>query len=174
MYFKASNSRSKSEDRVLNATKSDMNEVRIQAKRSRRSRRLQKKNSLDVQFRRRFSMLRDGNVHANSIYNSSELGGFANGANDSAITNGISTGAGRDSRASGMLGARASYGNISSKLIDKRFNKILNNIPTIPVKSDQPIKQQKSQSQSDRLNSSMPQNRSIKEKRKSNIADEHV
>ena len=120
-------------------------------------------------------MLRDGNVHANSIYNSSELGGFANGANDSAITNGISTGAGRDSRASGMLGARASYGNISSKLIDKRFNKILNNIPTIPVKSDQQsIRQSKSQNQSDRHNSSMPQNRIVKEKRKSNIADEHV
>lgn len=40
-------------------------------KRNRRSRRLQKKNSLDVQFRRRFSMLRDGNagvVNINKFY----------------------------------------------------------------------------------------------------------
>lgn len=42
-------------------------------KRNRRSRRLQKKNSLDVQFRRRFSMLRDGNagVRNGLIINSS-------------------------------------------------------------------------------------------------------
>ena len=83
------NSRSKSEERGLDGgghTDTTLDDQQagghqIQAKRNRRSRRLQKKNSLDVQFRRRFSMLRDGNVAVNNMYNTSEAGGF-NGANN--------------------------------------------------------------------------------------------
>lgn len=95
--FILANSRSKSEDRVLDGGQTDTtmdgqhDGHRIQAKRNRRSRRLQKKNSLDVQFRRRFSMLRDGNAAANNMYNTSETGGFygANNGTDFDLTNGI-------------------------------------------------------------------------------------
>lgn len=122
-------------------------------------------------------MLRDGNGVTNSIYNTSQVDGFLN-ANESATTNGIATGLGRESRGSGMLGPRASYGNLSSKLLDKRFNKLLINMPAIPVKSDHQIKQQKSQTQTAfQQNSSngFPL-RSFKGNRshKSNIADENV
>ena len=41
-------------------------ETKLQNRRNRRSRRLQKKNSLDVQFRKRFSMLRDGQTIDNN------------------------------------------------------------------------------------------------------------
>ena len=81
---KALNSRSRSEDRGVDGVQTDTTldgqqnaeGHKVQAKRNRRSRRLQKKNSLDVQFRRRFSMLRDGNVAVNNMYNTSEAGGF--------------------------------------------------------------------------------------------------
>lgn len=66
--------RSKSEDRIIDsAIASSHQAVRMDPhiqKRNRRSRRLQKKNSLDVQFRRRFSMLRDGNA---GVINNFEL-----------------------------------------------------------------------------------------------------
>jgi hypothetical protein len=126
---------------------------RVQAKHNRRSRRLQKKNSLDVQFRRRFSMLRDGNGSngINPIYNGSEILGV-NGLttnNNSAFNNnngldfddgtGISVAGGRDSRVSGMapsigLRPRQSSGNLSTKILDKRFNKMLFNMNGIPVR----------------------------------------
>ena len=96
------------------------------AKRNRRSRRLQKKNSLDVQFRRRFSMLRDNNAAANNIYNESE-----------SAFNAMDMDGGRESRTSSMmpnLGPRASSGNLSTKILDKRFNKMLFNMHGIPVK----------------------------------------
>jgi hypothetical protein len=96
------------------------------AKRNRRSRRLQKKNSLDVQFRRRFSMLRDNNAAVNNIYNESE-----------SAFNAMDTDGGRESRNSSMmpnLGPRASSGNLSTKILDKRFNKMLFNMHGIPVK----------------------------------------
>ena len=110
---------------------------KMKARRNRRSRRLQKKNSLDVQFRRRFSMLRD-NAASNNIYNASISNGF-NGFTDLDATNmgGMASALGRDSRASSMmpggggapsLGPRASMGNISAKLLDKKFNKILINM----------------------------------------------
>lgn len=91
------NSRSRSEDRVLDGGQTDTtldgqnnDGHRIKAKHNRRSRRLQKKNSLDVQFRRRFSMLRDGNVAVNNMYNTSEAGGFygVNNGTDFDLTNG--------------------------------------------------------------------------------------
>ncbi len=90
------NPRSKSEDRGLDGGQADANGQyaetghKIQAKRNRRSRRLQKKNSLDVQFRRRFSMLRDGNVAVNNMYNTSEAGGFGgeNNGTDFDLTTG--------------------------------------------------------------------------------------
>lgn len=154
----------------------NLNEVRIQAKRNRRSRRLQKKNSLDVQFRRRFSMLRDGNVANNSIYNSSEVGaGFGNGANESALTNGLASGLGRESRTSGMLGPRASYGNLSSKLLDKRFNKLLINMPSIPPnKSEQQLKQKSELQQNSTTNVYQKSIQESRRRKSGNIADEHV
>lgn len=94
---RALNSRSRSEDRVLDGGQTDTtldgqnnDGHRIKAKHNRRSRRLQKKNSLDVQFRRRFSMLRDGNVAVNNMYNTSEAGGFygVNNGTDFDLTNG--------------------------------------------------------------------------------------
>jgi hypothetical protein len=152
----------------------DLNQVKIQAKRNRRSRRLQKKNSLDVQFRRRFSMLRDGNVVANSIYNSSEVGnsgvnGFISNVNDTSIANG----AGRESVSggTGMLGPRASYGNLSSKLLDKRFNKLLVNMPVIPTITNDSSKQFKSDIQP-HSSSSAFQYKS--HRRKSSVADEII
>ncbi len=55
---------------------------------------------------------------------------------------GISSGLGRDSRTSAMMpgGARASSGNLSAKILDKRFNKILSNMHGIPVKSSEQSK----------------------------------
>lgn len=110
----------------------DSNQAKLNARRNRRSRRLQKKNSLDVQFRRRFSMLRDVNAASNNIYNASISNGF-NGFNDLDASNlmGIASALGRDSRASSMMpgqGPRASMGNMSSKLLNKNFNKILINM----------------------------------------------
>lgn len=104
---------------------------KVQAKRNRRSRRLQKKNSLDVQFRRRFSMLRDGNAAANNIYNESDVNAMIN-----AIDLDASNLNGRESRTSGMmaLGPRQSTGNLSTKILDKRFNKMLFNMHGVPVK----------------------------------------
>lgn len=129
--------RSKSEDRVLDgggiaSHKLDSHNLH---KRNRRSRRLQKKNSLDVQFRRRFSMLRDGNAGVNNnIYNESEAG--FNGLVDLDATNGGASVLGRESRTSTMMppvGLRASSGNLSTRLLDKRFNKMLFNMHGIPV-----------------------------------------
>ena len=144
--------RAKSEDRFVDGHKINISEQpdgRIQAKRNRRSRRLQKKNSLDVQFRRRFSMLKDGNAAANNIYNESinEAGfnGLANAIDLDTTTHGIANAAGRDSRNSSMmpgLGPRASSGNLSNKILDKRFNKMLFNMHGIPVKPNVTNQQQ--------------------------------
>ena len=152
--------RSKSEDRVLddqNVTdlysQQNQHEFKIQAKaRNRRSRRLQKKNSLDVQFRRRFSMLRDGNAAANNIYNTSGLFNTAelDAANANGNSNGISNGPGRESRTSSMMptiGPRASSGNLSTKILDKRFNKMLFNMHGIPVRPNVTNQQQQQQQQ---------------------------
>ena len=50
-------------------------------------------------------------------------------------TNGIASVLGRESRASGMMsgGLRASSGNLSHRILDKRFNKMLFNMHGIPV-----------------------------------------
>jgi hypothetical protein len=119
---------------------------KLKVRRNRRSHRLQKKNSLDVQFRRRFSMLRDVNAASNNIYNASMSNGFNNGGftdlDASNLGGGMpSGGLAHDSRSSslmpgmnglggmaGMGGPRASMSNISSKFIDKKFNKILINM----------------------------------------------
>ena len=125
----------------------NQHEFKIQAKaRNRRSRRLQKKNSLDVQFRRRFSMLRDGNAAANNIYNTSGL--FNTGdldAANNANNTGIAAGPGRETRTSSMMptiGPRASSGNLSTKILDKRFNKMLFNMHGIPVRPNVTNQQQ--------------------------------
>jgi hypothetical protein len=134
-----SENRSRSEDRILNIPPLngvDPNE-RLKAKRNRRSRRLQKKNSLDVQFRRRFSMLKEGNAAVNSIYNEmSELNNPDLETVNSTGGIGIALATGRESRASSMMpnAARASSGNLSAKILDKRFNKMLFNMHGIPVK----------------------------------------
>jgi hypothetical protein len=152
--------RSKSEDRTLDGavvpSQQDGitgNDGKVIAKRNRRSRRLQKKNSLDVQFRRRFSMLRDGNAAANNIYGS-EIGGLNSIMNgtDLDATNGINSGNGRDSRTSSMMptiGPRISSGNLSTKILDKRFNKMLFNMHGIPVKPNVSSQQQKKQNNQD-------------------------
>ena len=157
---------------------------RIQAKRNRRSRRLQKKNSLDVQFRRRFSMLRDGNAAANNMYNTSETGGFYAGNNgtDFDLTNGIASGIGRESRASGVnQGPRASSGNISAKILDKRFNKILLNMHGIPIKSEgnkKYVNHVRSSSQEDAQYSNPATNvhsrRKANRKHKADVVEQHV
>ena len=153
-FFFIQDPRSKSEDRVLDDqnvndlySQQNQHEFKIQAKaRNRRSRRLQKKNSLDVQFRRRFSMLRDGNAAANNIYNTSGL--FNTGELDAAAnvnSNGIANGPGRESRTSSMMptiGPRASSGNLSTKILDKRFNKMLFNMHGIPVRPNVTNQQQ--------------------------------
>jgi hypothetical protein len=116
---------------------------KLKVRRNRRSRRLQKKNSLDVQFRRRFSMLRDVNAASNNIYNASISNGF-NGFTDLDASNlggaaGMPSGLAGDSRSSSLMpgaglaamagmGPRASMGNISGKILDKKFNKILINM----------------------------------------------
>ena len=174
------NGRSRSEDRVLDGGgEQHMNDLysshqdekfKIQAKqRNRRSRRLQKKNSLDVQFRRRFSMLRDGNAAANNIYNTSGLfnavdldttnaNNNANNANNNS-NNGISSGPGRDSRTSSMMpgiGPRASSGNLSTKILDKRFNKMLFNMHGIPVRPNVTNQQQMQQQLQQQLQQQQP------------------
>lgn len=140
----------------------------MQHKRNRRSRRLQKKNSLDVNFRRRFSMLREGNAAANNIYNESI--GF-NGL-DMDATNGIQSALGRDSRTSGIMpgGPRASSGNLSNKILDKRFNKMLFNMHGIPVSGNISSKKQ---------NESRPEQETHKQKgnkkrKNQNIVEQHV
>jgi hypothetical protein len=85
-------------------------------------------------------MLKDGNAAANNIYNESINEGAYNGmsnAIDLDTTNGITTAGGRDSRNSSTMpgfGPRASSGNLSNKILDKRFNKMLFNMHGIPVK----------------------------------------
>jgi len=85
-------------------------------------------------------MLKDGNAAANNIYNESITEGAYNGMSnviDLDTTNGIATAVGRDSRNSSMMpgvGPRASSGNLSNKILDKRFNKMLFNMHGIPVK----------------------------------------
>jgi hypothetical protein len=118
-------------DGVGDASNSQHFDNKLKVRRNRRSRRLQKKNSLDVQFRRRFSMLRDVNAASNNIYNASISNGF-NGFTDLDATNLAAPSGmmGHDSRSSSLmpgagLGPRASMGNISGKLLDKKFNKIL-------------------------------------------------
>jgi hypothetical protein len=87
-------------------------------------------------------MLRDVNAASNNIYNVSVSNGF-NGLTDLDATQADASGGGapnmvgfgRDSRASsimmmsqqhpGQVGPRTSMGNISNKLLDKKFNKIL-------------------------------------------------
>ncbi len=161
-------------------------EGKLQAKRNRRSRRLQKKNSLDVQFRRRFSMLRDGNVAVNNMYNTSEVGGFYGQTNgtDFDLTNGIATGLGRESRTSGMnpTGPRASSGNLSAKILDKRFNKILFNMNGIPIKQDMkqqsqgPLKRSLSQEAAHYSNPAtvIHTRRKGNRKHKSDVVEQHV
>jgi hypothetical protein len=139
-------------------------------KRNRRSRRLQKKNSLDVQFRRRFSMLRDGNAAVNNIYNESEAG--FNGLVDLDATNGGVSALGRESRTSSMMppvGLRTSSGNLSTRLLDKRFNKMLFNMHGIPVSGNITSKN-KNQAQLD-ANSKMKGNRKRKPLQ---IEEQHV
>lgn len=183
------NSRSKSEDRVLDGGQTDTtlddkldqgHKIQGQAKRNRRSRRLQKKNSLDVQFRRRFSMLRDGNVAVNNMYNTSEAGGFygVNNGTDFDLTNGISaSGIGRESRTS-QGGPRASSGNLSAKILDKRFNKILFNMHGIPIKNeDSNIKsnvlRSASQEGSNTTTNIHPRRKGNR-KQKSDVVEQHV
>lgn len=172
--------RSKSEDRILDSAMTTHHVAKMEAhiqKRNRRSRRLQKKNSLDVQFRRRFSMLRDGNAAGagvnNNIYNESEAG--FNGLVDlDATTQGGGAGGsalGRDSRTSSMMppiGLRASSGNLSTRLLDKRFNKMLFNMHGIPVSGN--ITSKKNQAQMD-ANAKMKGNRKRKPLQ---IEEQHV
>ena len=138
-------------------------------KRNRRSRRLQKKNSLDVNFRRRFSMLRDGNAAANNIYNES-ISGF-NGIDLDMSVNGIGGMMGRESRASGMFGARASSTNLSNKIIDKRFNKMIFNMHGIPVSGN--ISNNKKQKDNNQSESEQPKKKD-KKKKNQNVVEEHV
>ena len=199
-YFKlieSADGRAKSEDRFvdghrINGMAEEHQEGRIQAKRNRRSRRLQKKNSLDVQFRRRFSMLKDGNAAANNIYNESinEAGfnGLAN-AIDLDTTHGIANAAGRDSRNSSMmpgLGPRASSGNLSNKILDKRFNKMLFNMHGIPVKPNVTNQQNNKKDknypqmtaelfqQPNQLSSAQPKSKGNRKRKTQNIVEQNV
>lgn len=135
-------------------------------KRNRRSRRLQKKNSLDVNFRRRFSMLRDGNAAANNIYNDSILGFNGVDLDTSANIGGM----GHESRASVMFGARASSTNLSNKIIDKRFNKMIFNMHGIPVSGNISGKKHKDMNQSE---SEQPKKKE-KKKKNQNVVEENV
>jgi len=149
---KKTNPRSKSEDPDhANGNRVEGNLEKN--KHNRRSRRLQKKNSLDVQFRRRFSMLRDN-------------GGL--GTDPS----GDPTKAAQDSRTSALLAARNSIRNISSKqLIDKRFNKILFNMHGVPVQPNVTNQQQKKQLEKQQKK----EKKEKKDKKKNrNVEEQHV
>jgi hypothetical protein len=103
------NGRSRSEDSTNKKKASQLDEIQVLDSKvgSRRSRRLQKKNSLDVQFRRRFSILR-GDSRAKKP--------DANRTNDSSVAYGDET-----------------ENSVGKHVIDKRFNKILFNMHGIPV-----------------------------------------
>ena len=79
-------------------------------------------------------MLKDGNAVANSIYNTSEVSFKAEP--ESVAGMGIALGAdkGSNSMMTG-LGPRTSFANLSSKILDKRFNKMLINMQNMPSKS---------------------------------------
>ncbi len=104
------NARSRSEDPANKKKSEQLDEIQVLNNKvsSRRSRRLQKKNSLDVQFRRRFSMLR---------------GDSAVKKTSNARTNDSST-----------VYDAAEYSS-GKNVIDKRFNKILFNMHGIPVQT---------------------------------------
>lgn len=98
---------------------------------------------------------------------------------------GISTGLGRESRASAANGGpRASSGNISAKILDKRFNKILLNMHGIPVKADGASKRHgvRSSSQEDQGQYSHPNQvthglhprRKGNRKNKPDVVEQHV
>lgn len=111
-------------------------------------------------------MLRDGNAAANNIYNDSILG--FNGVDlDTSVNVG---GMGRESRASGMFGARASSTNLSNKIVDKRFNKMIFNMHGIPVSGNISSKKQKDMNQSE---SEQPKKKD-KKKKNQNVVEEHV
>ena len=94
----------------------------------------------------------------NNIYNESEAG-FNGGLVDLDATGGVGgAGAGRESRTSSMLppgmmpppvGLRASSGNLSTRLLDKRFNKMLFNMHGIPVSGNITSQKNKNQQQLD-------------------------
>ena len=114
----------------LGATEADQMRSEQHVKRNRRSRRLQKKNSLDVQFRRRFSMLKE--VNNNSPSGVMLDGADAGGGMCLTEMNGSGRGGGGGvSKTNSMLasnvGRRASIGNLSTTKMfqDRRFNKML-------------------------------------------------
>lgn len=99
----------------------------------------------------------------NNIYNESEAGfnGLvdldATGTGAGGVGGAGGSGMGRDSRTSSMMpplqmqppvGLRASSGNLSTRLLDKRFNKMLFNMHGIPV-SGNITSQKKNQTQLD-------------------------
>lgn len=116
--------RSKSEDHLARQQQRDL----LQNRQNRRSRRLQKKNSLEVQFRRRFSALRDGNTAS-----------FASGMpTTNNQVNGSTSGIMRTTSVAALaLAARASAGNMSqaqqqqnTKKVNKMFN--MHGVPVQP------------------------------------------
>ena len=138
-------------------------------------------------------MLKDGNAAANNIYNESiNEGGFnglANTIDLDTTTNGIATAGGRDSRNSSMMpgvGPRASSGNLSNKILDKRFNKMLFNMHGIPVKPNV-INQQNNKKdknypqmsadlfqQSNQLNAPQPRTKGNRKRKTQNIVEQNV